>query len=270
MEPSSSAKSDDNLLSHDSVNEGAQETILLIHGNGCGRADWDLVEPHLQGFHLLIPDLPGYAKSRDLAPFGLEKCADLLSRLVLERAVGGKAHVVGHSLGASVALKLASMHPEVVDTMLISGFLKLPKTFFTLYLPYAIWAESRIENAVPRTVVSWLLDGTDIKRGDPKDRSLQRIRETFVDSLSPDGWPQAWEARTLVIAATKRGILPSNDNVEQAVKIAEIGRKKNPQTYAVMHPAMRHAWPRQDPKLFAQTARAWIREEELPQGFNPL
>ncbi|KAF2166930.1 hypothetical protein M409DRAFT_66450 [Zasmidium cellare ATCC 36951] len=258
------------LLSYDSVNENSPATILLIHGNGCGRADWNLVEPHLKDFNLLIPDLPGFAKSRHLAPFSLERCAGFLNKLISEKAIGGKAHVVGHSLGASVALKLGSMYPEVVDTMLISGFLKLPKTVLTPVLPYAIWANSRFEDAMPRSLVSWLLDGTDIPRGDPKDRSLQRIRETFVDSLSPDGWPQPWRARTLVIAATKRGILPSNDNVEQAVKVAEIGREQNSETYAVSHPDMRHAWPRQDPVLFAATVRSFIMASDLPKGFHRL
>lgn len=258
------------LLPHDSINDTSSATILLVHGNGCGRTDWDLVEPHLNDFHLLIPDLPGYAESRHFAPFSLERCAALLNRLILEKAIGGKVHIVGHSLGASVALKLASTYPEVVQTILVSGFLRLPKTFFTPYLPYAIWAESRIENAVPRPIVSWLLDGTDIPRSNPKDRSLQRIRETFTDSLSPDGWPQPWPARTLVIAATKRGVLPSNDNVEQAKKVSEIGREMNAETYAVSHAEMRHAWPRQDPVLFAATVRAFIKAEELPKGFHRL
>ncbi|KAK4496368.1 hypothetical protein PRZ48_012348 [Zasmidium cellare] len=264
------ADSVEELLSHDSVNEYSQATILLIHGNGCGRADWNLVEPHLMDFHLLIPDLPGFAKSRHFEPFSLERCARFLERLLREKAIGGKAHVVGHSLGASVALKLASIYPEVVETMLISGFLKLPKTALTPVLPYAIWVNSRVEDAMPRSLVSWLLDGTDLPRGDPKDRSLQRIRETFVDSLSPDGWPESWPARTLVIAATKRGILPSNDTVEQATKVAEIGREKNVETYAVSHPVMRHAWPRQDPVLFASTVRSFIIGAELPKGFHRL
>lgn len=258
------------LLSHDSINETSPATILLIHGNGCGRSDWDLVEPHLKDFHLLIPDLPGYAKSRHSTPFSYDRCAVLLSRLIREKAIGGKAHVVGHSLGASVALELASKYADVVETVLISGFLKVPKTIFTPYLPYAIWAESRIENAVPRPIVSWLLDGTDIPRSNPADRSLQRIRETFVDSLSPDGWPRPWPARTLVIAATKRGILPSNDNVKQARRVAEIGREMNAETLAVSHREMRHAWPRQDPVLFAATVRAFIEAEELPKGFVQL
>jgi hypothetical protein len=50
----------------------------------------------------------------------------------------------------------------------------------------------------------------------------------------------------------------------------EIGRERNPGTIAVIHPAMRHPWNRQAPMLFAETARAWFEEGEIPSGFEKL
>jgi hypothetical protein len=83
-------------------------------------------------------------------------------------------------------------------------------------------------------------------------------------------WPSPWAARTLIVAAGKRGILPTCDNPQDAVKLMEIGRERNPDTLAVTHPEMRHPWNLQAPELFAETARAWFGREEIPSGFKFL
>jgi hypothetical protein len=50
----------------------------------------------------------------------------------------------------------------------------------------------------------------------------------------------------------------------------EIGRQLNAETVAFKHSEMRHPWNRQDPALFAETARCWFDGETLPSGFEKL
>ncbi|OJJ31596.1 hypothetical protein ASPWEDRAFT_176661 [Aspergillus wentii DTO 134E9] len=257
-------------LHYISSNPSAQTTILLIHGAFCSSEYWDLVIPHLStSYHLLVPDLPGHAKSRSITPFTVDTSADLLAQLIRKEAKNGSAHVIGHSLGAHVAITLASAYPDLVQDVFVSGFAIFPPSAMAEYAPYLIWPVIRVENMIPRSVISWLMDGTDVVRLDTSVCTLDLCRQVMVALRSSGEWPAPWRARTLVVAAIKGGIIPSSDNAEYAGRLAEIGREVNPETIAVIHPDMRHPWNRQAPGLFAETARAWFERRDLPEGFLP-
>jgi pimeloyl-ACP methyl ester carboxylesterase len=261
---------DDVLLHYAEHNPSGRASVLLIHGAFSSGNNWDLVLPYLiDSYHLLIPDMPGHGQSRNVTPFSVEYSSRLLERLIRKRAIHGKAHIVGHSLGAHVAINLASSYPEVVDTVFISGFGIFPATTLTPFLPYAIWTSNRIENLIPRSVIRWLMDGADIPRGDMDACTLDLCRQ-IVPPMIEAKWPSPWPARTLIIAAGKSGILPTSDHPQDAFKLMEIGRERNPDTIAFTHPAMRHPWNRQAPELFAETAKAWFERREIPGGFKKL
>jgi pimeloyl-ACP methyl ester carboxylesterase len=85
---------------------GSGHPILLIHGQPGSRADWSRLVPLLaRDYRVLAVDRPGYGESAGDA-VGLLENASLLWRLLQERAALG-ATVVGHSLGAGIALAMA-------------------------------------------------------------------------------------------------------------------------------------------------------------------
>jgi pimeloyl-ACP methyl ester carboxylesterase len=97
---------------------GAGEPVVLIH-NGVG-LDWyrQLArEPALAGYRVLLYHRAGYAGSTrssgsiDLAREAVH-CRALMRRLGIERA-----HVVGHSSSAMIALRLARDAPETVGSL---------------------------------------------------------------------------------------------------------------------------------------------------------
>ncbi len=105
------------------VEHGARdgETILLVHGNSVAGWSWAPQVALLPHRHLLTPDLPGFGgRHREPWP-GLDGAADDLAAIVAERAVGGRAHVVGLSLGGILGVRLAARHPDLVRTLLVSG-----------------------------------------------------------------------------------------------------------------------------------------------------
>ncbi|KXT14163.1 hypothetical protein AC579_9272 [Pseudocercospora musae] len=229
-------------------------------------------EPKETEHHVLLPDLPSHGRSHEIKPFSLDHAADLLADLIRSKAHDQKAHVIGHSLGASVAIRLATQYPDLIRLVLVSGITKLPRSWFTPYLPRAIWLNIRFEYTIPRAVTRWLMDGTDLQRPNLSLGDIELARQIFRDSLSSDAdqWPQSWPAKTLIVAATKGGIVPSNDNAEVARKMAEIAAELNPDTLAIEHPLMRHPWPRQDPALFAELVEAWLGNKPFPKGFKLL
>jgi len=248
-----------------SINKDRKSTILFIHGAFIDAHDWDLVVPHVQAYHLLLPDCPGHGHSSHI-PFSIEISAEHIARLIEAEAIDGRAHVVGHSLGASIAVCLAANYPHVVESMFISGYSEAPVSKAPL-LPYLLWASNRMENAVPRPLIRWLMDGTDLRRTNSPSLSLcTQIAHT--DSAAAH--IRSWSARTLIVVAGKGGLVPSNDSPEAARKLVKMGKENDTTTLAYTHPDMRHPWNRQNPGLWAETAVAWVEEKELPAGFVPL
>ncbi|MGC4106331.1 MAG: alpha/beta hydrolase [Thermomicrobiales bacterium] len=70
----------------------------------------------------LLIDLPGFGYSRNATEtwsFSMEDQADLVATIL--RSLGiGPATIVGHSMGGSIAIALATRHPEVVATLIVA------------------------------------------------------------------------------------------------------------------------------------------------------
>lgn len=101
-------------------------TALLIHGVTASHMAWLDVAERLPGVRLIAPDLRGRGRSSSLrGPGGMAAhaadMAAVLRALEVERTV-----VVGHSMGAFVAVVFADLHPDRVDGLvLIDGGLPL-------------------------------------------------------------------------------------------------------------------------------------------------
>jgi 2-hydroxymuconate-semialdehyde hydrolase len=105
---------------------GSGAPTILIHGSGPGVsawANWRLVLPYLaEQLHVFAYDQLGFGYTELPAQprYGLDRWVEHL--LVFMRAVGlTRAHLVGNSMGASVALATAVTHPEVVDRLVLMG-----------------------------------------------------------------------------------------------------------------------------------------------------
>src|ERR1051325_10915291 len=87
---------------------GSGVDVALLHGFGGAASNWALVAPALaERCRVLVPDLPGHGGSSALPGPAetLDPYADRVAALLR-----GPSVLVGHSLGAVVALRLASRH----------------------------------------------------------------------------------------------------------------------------------------------------------------
>jgi non-heme chloroperoxidase len=94
--------------------------VLMIHGVFDSRHAFDLMLPHVPPtWHVYIPDLRGHGNSTK--PDKGYAQADLVGDLVafLDSVGEKKVHVVGHSMGALIAHKLAIEHPDRVDRLVL-------------------------------------------------------------------------------------------------------------------------------------------------------
>lgn len=141
-------------LPHREHNKSGTCTVVFIHGAFDNSTSWDIVTRHLltqSDYHILLPDLPSHGIASDVNPFSVSVAAHLVSELIAHRAHNGVAKLVGLSLGADVALRIASDFPNVVDRtgVFVSGA-STPislgeKTVASHYLPHAAWLSQRIE-----------------------------------------------------------------------------------------------------------------------------
>ncbi|MEO6043706.1 MAG: alpha/beta fold hydrolase [Tepidiformaceae bacterium] len=93
-------------------------TVLLLHGLTASHVSWRPIADRLPEFNLVIPDLLGFGASpKPDCSYDLEThCAAL--RPIVEQS--GPAVVVGHSMGAVVALGLVARYPSIATAILIS------------------------------------------------------------------------------------------------------------------------------------------------------
>lgn len=88
--------------------------VLLLHSSASTSGQWRaLIEQLAPNFHVLAPDLQGCGKSpawHFQRPLRLDDEVDALAA-VIERA-GPRFHLVGHSFGGAVALRLALRHAD--------------------------------------------------------------------------------------------------------------------------------------------------------------
>ncbi len=96
--------------------------LVFLHGLWLSSSMWQpQIERLSHDYHCLAPDLPEHGKSTDIGLLTLENTSRVIANLIREHTPHGCAHVVGLSLGGSVALGLLRDVPEVVDHLLVSG-----------------------------------------------------------------------------------------------------------------------------------------------------
>lgn len=103
--------------------QGEGAPLLLVHGSLCDCRYWSAQLPVLaESFRVLAPSLRGYypnASAHDAAaPFSTEwHVADLIE-LIEEN--GEPAHLLGHSRGGNIALRIAAQRPDLVRSLILA------------------------------------------------------------------------------------------------------------------------------------------------------
>jgi len=103
---------------------GSGDSVVLLHGaNDQAGAFSRIVRPLVREHRLLVPDLPGHGDSgpRD-GPLSPGDLVAGVERLMEAEIGGGRATLLGNSLGGWIALVYAARHPERVrQVILLNG-----------------------------------------------------------------------------------------------------------------------------------------------------
>lgn len=168
---------------HYTLRDRPAPTVVLLHGLGSSSADWPEQRAVLEVRYRVVGiDLQGHGRS-PLPAGGLtvERMARAVGAL-LERVDGAPAHVLGLSLGACVALRLALADPQRVRSL-------------TLVNPFA-----RVRAAGPGDVARLLLRLVLLGAAPTRTMAAHVARRLFP-------WPEQrglYEAAVESLAATSR------------------------------------------------------------------
>lgn len=99
---------------------GAGAPVLLLHAAASSGMQWMKTKKVLNPrYRVLIPDLAGEGRTPGPSDWSdlLGTECDGISALI--KSIGGPVHVVGHSYGAVIAMRLAAEHPHLFSSLVL-------------------------------------------------------------------------------------------------------------------------------------------------------
>jgi pimeloyl-ACP methyl ester carboxylesterase len=241
-------------------------SIVFMHGVGASGWMWGKQIAALGDFHCLNVDLPGHGKSNDVLWVSLADTADQVAALIRARSTKGRAHVVGLSLGAYIALVLLERHADVVDRVVISGVTAAP-------MPNRVWLNPQL----------WLMSALFKRRWfvDMQARSLHvspDMQAAFTENLlamSMQAYRRIWEeAAVFCVPPSLYGVnnptLVTAGGSESKIIVQAVDAipKIMPNAQGCLAPGLGHGWNVETPDLFNAMVRAWISGGPLPAGLQ--
>ena len=99
-----------------------EPTVLFIHGAGMDRTAWQLQTRNVahSGVRVIAVDLPGHGRSEGPPLQSIAEMADWVA-LFMDASGTESAIVIGHSMGALIALEVAARHSLKVNKLVLIG-----------------------------------------------------------------------------------------------------------------------------------------------------
>jgi 2-hydroxymuconate-semialdehyde hydrolase len=146
--------------------KGNSETILFLHGSGPGVFAWAnwryALNACSEQYDCIAPDLLGFGQSShpDTLPKNRQGWSNLwVNQLIelLDKLGIQKAHVVGNSLGCSIALELLLEYPERFDRVVLMGPGGTPNTKLSPELARAKGFYDNPSEKKMRQIMGWFV-----------------------------------------------------------------------------------------------------------------
>jgi 3-oxoadipate enol-lactonase len=223
-------------------------TIVLVHALGSSARAWRPQVAALGERHkVLAPDLPGHGEAP--GPFGLEPAAFAVAELIA--AEPEPVHLVGISVGATVAMLAALDDPPRVASLTLSGG--------TAHAP-GIALQRNLMRLMPTGLITALMSGMYAGgRAEYKEQAKEDLRRAgkraFMTGLAELGAldlrPRLaeFEPPTLVLCGTK-----DKENIAPAEELAAT----IPNARLDLVPDAGHIWNLQFPDLFTAKLTEFI------------
>lgn len=258
-------------LFHQSLSPEHPESIILLHGATGSHVGWEGISDELaKTYHVLVPDAPGHSGSRSMGTWSLAAAVNRHAALIQHQANGGRAHVVGFSMGGFTALVLAQKYPHLLQSLFVTGAYDM-QTGWGWKLRLAPFVSSIQRYLVPDALEAHVMRKMGLRISEKQrvegKRNADACRgnnDLYDLALPPRAKPGEWQLsiRSLVVAGAKQ------DPLDATRMLANELRKGNSASQWAVVVNGQHWWSAQFPKLFTDAVSAWIKEEPLPSGLD--
>ena len=111
------------------LEEGAGETLVLIHGGGSGAdayGNWkDCIPYYAERFRVIAVDMPGFGRSAKPNPaeynYGQTGRNKHMASFIAAIGGGKPVYLIGNSMGGATALGVTIAHPELIRKLVLMG-----------------------------------------------------------------------------------------------------------------------------------------------------
>jgi pimeloyl-ACP methyl ester carboxylesterase len=120
------------MVAYDVAGPAGAPAIVFLHGTRVDRTIWaGQVRTFSDRYRTIAADLPGHGELADI-PFGLHAFIARLDAIIRTEAAGGRAALVGHSLGGYVAIEYASRFPGRTAALVVCNACLEPRRLLTI------------------------------------------------------------------------------------------------------------------------------------------
>ena len=238
--------------------------IVFLHGVGLSGRMWDSHMAALSGYHCLAPDLPGFGCSNRLPWISQADTADRVAELIESRMPSQRAHVVGLSLGGSIAHALLARRPELLDRVVIDGSGVLPWWGTTLIKAGVAAVSPFLHTRAVIGIVGNVLGLDQETRADLRSASRRAFRRGFAEANTLRISPEEIDAPCPTLLVAGEGEIKPPVRASNAALAALMGNAE-----ARYAPGQGHGWVGEKPDLHRQMVTAWITGGDLPSELLP-
>lgn len=247
-------------MKHLEFGEGA-DRILWLHGGNVAGWMWGEQLPAFADYRSIVPDLPGFGASSDESWLSVTATADDLAALLGDEP----AHVVGLSLGSSIALELAARHPRLVSSLFLASAQLIPprrRDLIGARVLLAFWNQRGFWTTLAR---SYGLTGEDAELFVSTGLGIRRETAVAIFAEVRRGVP----AETLAAVDTPT-ILVAGESDSPAISRGSLQRARAeiPGSITATAPGMHHQWNIENVEMFNQSLRVWLTSGEASPGLG--
>ena len=239
--------------------DAAGEPVVFLHGGNVAGWMWGMQLPAFEDFRQLVPDLPGFGASNHEPWVSIADTADRVAELISERAPGG-AHLVGLSLGSSVAIEVAARHPELVRSLFLASAQLAPPRRRSMLLARILlrfWEQRGFWTSTAR---SYGLRGEDAELFVETGLGIRRETALAIYDEVLRGVPAETLARVsapvVAVAGGRDSPAIHRDSLDRL-------RAALPHSLRAIAPGMHHQWNIEDVELFNAALRSWLTSREV-------
>ena len=241
---------------------GKGQPLVLLHCLGMSWRFWDVLEPLTDRYELIAYSFPGHHDTPLPGhQYGVPELTEQL-RAVAEREGLAKFHLMGISLGGSVAQHFAGTYPQMVDRLVLADC--TPRYSDEARANWPVRAKAARENGVASLIPTLLKIWFSPQSLEEDGPNVRFVKETLA-ACSGEGYALACEALATVDAReeAKRIAAPTlilyGSEEGQAFKDAAGWMQENIRgSQVAIVPDAGHASVRERPEFIIAALRAFL------------